>query len=91
MTVTVQVPSVLQSRCGGAAQLTMSAGSVRAVLDQIEQDHPDLYTCICDETRGVRRHVNVFVNSALVCRQQISRTQVASGDVLFIFQAVSGG
>src|SRR5438093_6251913 len=43
MTVTIQVPPPLRSRCGGASELSLSAPSVRAALEQLERRHPALY------------------------------------------------
>jgi molybdopterin synthase sulfur carrier subunit len=92
MTITIQVPSVLRSCCEGASEFTLSAGNVRSALEQIVRSHPSLYNSVCDETGSVRPHVNLFVNSSLVRRDREGLdTSLASGDVLSIFQAVSGG
>lgn len=90
-TVTVEIPSVLRPRCAGQSRLALPAMTVQAVLDEIRCSYPDLYECICDETGSIRRHVNVFVNSSLVSKNHTTDTRVAPDDVVFIFQAVSGG
>jgi molybdopterin converting factor small subunit len=69
----------------------LSAPSVRAALVRIEQSHPGLYRSICDETGTVRRHVNLFVNSAHVRDRDGLDTALLPGDVLTILPAVSGG
>ena len=91
MSITVHVPSVLRDYCDGAAQLRLSAPSVRAALGQLEQSHPSLYRGICDETGTVRRHVNLFVNTAHVRDREGLDTPLVAGDVLTILPAVSGG
>ena len=91
MTVTIQVPGVLRGYCAGASQLSVSAGSVRAALAQLEQTYPPLYRCVCDETGAVRRHVNVFVNADNVRDGDGLATALAPGDILTIMPAVSGG
>ena len=91
MTIAVLVPGVLRASCGGASQLTLSAASVRAALEQIEKDHPALYRNICDETGKVRRHVNLFVNTSHIRDRDGLDTALASGDVVSIIPAVSGG
>ena len=91
MTITVQVPSVLRSCCDGKPEFALSARTMRAVLDQIEQTHPSLYRSICNETGEVRRHVNVFVNASLLPESEGLDTTLAPGDVVAFFQAVSGG
>ena len=45
MTVTIHVPAVLRSYCGGAGELFLSAPSVRAVLEQIEHGHHVVRAC----------------------------------------------
>jgi molybdopterin converting factor small subunit len=91
MTVTIHVPSVLRHYCEGAAELFLSAASVRAALEQLERSHPPLYRSVCDETGRVRRHVNLFVNSSDVRDRNGLDTAVAPGDVITILPAVSGG
>jgi len=90
-TIKIQVPGVLRDSCGGAAELTVSAGDVRAALDEIERRHPRLYRSVCDETGAVRRHVNLFVNTSNVRDRQALDTPLEPGDVLTILPAVSGG
>jgi|SRR6516225_6519549 molybdopterin converting factor small subunit len=91
MTITIHIPGVLRACCAGATALTMSASSVRVALELIERSHPALYRSICDETGAVRRHVNLFVNTAHMRDRQGLDTPLAPGDVLTILPAVSGG
>ena len=90
-TITVLVPSVLRARCGCASELSLSAPSVRAVLEELERSHPSLYGSICDETGKVRRHVNLFVNTSHVRDREGLDTALVPGDVITILPAVSGG
>jgi molybdopterin converting factor small subunit len=89
--ITIQVPSVLRSCCADSAELSLSAGSVRAALEQMERSHPALYRSICDETGKVRRHVNLFVNTAHMGDREGLDTPLVPGDTLTILPAVSGG
>jgi molybdopterin converting factor small subunit len=91
MTVTIHVPSALRAYCGGASELSLSAPSVRAVLEEIERRHPSLYRNICDETGAVRRHINLFVNTSHVRDRDGLDTALVSGDVVTILPAISGG
>jgi sulfur-carrier protein len=91
MTVTIRVPGALRAYCKGARELSVSAPSVRAALGQLEQTHPSLYRSICDETGAVRRHVNLFVNTAHVRDREGLDTALVPGDVLTVLPAVSGG
>jgi len=91
MTITVRVPRVLRVYCKGTSELTLSAASVRAALEELERNHPSLYQCVCDETGKVRRHVNLFVNTSHMRDREGLDTTLAQGDVITILPAVSGG
>src|SRR5262245_37713303 len=84
MTITIHIPAPLRAYCEGAAQLALSAPSVRAALEQIERSHPALYRSVCDETGSVRRHVNVFVNTSNVRDREGLDTALAPGDTITI-------
>jgi molybdopterin synthase sulfur carrier subunit len=90
-TVTIFVPGLLRHCCDGASELTMSATSVRAAFDQLEERYPSLYRSVCDETGAVRRHVNIFVNAFNTRDATGLDTAVVAGDVITILPAVSGG
>ena len=91
MSVTLEIPSVLRSYCDGACELSLRVRTVRAALQEIERSYPELYRSVCDETGAVRPHVNLFVNSALVGDKQRLDETLSAGDVVSIYQAVSGG
>ena len=89
--VTLFVPGPLREYCAGASQLDISAPTVRAALEDLEQSQAVLYRNVCDETGAVRRHLNVFVNADNVRDLAGVDTLLAPGDVLTILPAVSGG
>jgi molybdopterin synthase sulfur carrier subunit len=89
--VTLHVPGQLRPYCGGAAELPISAPTVRAALEDLERSQAALYRNVCDETGAVRRHLNVFVNANNVRDLAGIDTPLVPGDVLTILPAVSGG
>ncbi len=90
-TITLHVLGSLRTYTSGAAQLSISAHTVRAALEDLERNQSALYRNICDETGTVRRHLNVFVNSDNVRDLDGVDTPLAPGDVVTILPAVSGG
>lgn len=90
-TITVHIPGVLRGYCDGASQLSLPAATVRAALHELERRHPSLYRNVCDETGAVRRHVNLFVNTLHVRDRDGLDTALATGDVVTILPAISGG
>jgi molybdopterin converting factor small subunit len=69
----------------------MSADTVRALLEDLQHTQSALYRNVCDETGRLRRHLNVFVNSDNMRDLDGVDTILASGDVITILPAVSGG
>ncbi len=89
--VTIRIPGVLRSSCGGLKEFPLAASSVREALDAIERRYPSLHRSLCDETGAVRRHVNVFVNMDNMRDHSGLDTALAPGDVVWFLPAVSGG
>ena len=90
-TITIYVPGPLRTYCSGASELSISARTVRAALEDLERSQSALYRNICDETGTVRRHLNVFVNSANMRDLDGVDTTLTAGDEVTIVPAVSGG
>ena len=91
MSIKIHVPAALRNYCAGASELSLSAPSVRAALEQLERTHPALHRSVCDETGTVRRHVNLFVNTSHIRDREGLDTVLMPGDVITILPAVSGG
>jgi len=89
--VTIHLTGPLRPYSGGASELSIAAGSVKAVLEELERSQAALYPNICDETGAVRRHLNVFVNSDNIRDLAGVDTSLAPGDVVTFLPAVSGG
>ena len=90
-TITIHLPGPLRPYCAGASELSISAPTVRAALEDLERTQPALYCNVCDETGKVRRHLNVFVNADNVRDLAGIDTMLKPGDVLTVLPAVSGG
>ena len=91
MMTAFRIPRVLQTRCAGRAELLLPGETVRELLSALSREAPELYICICDETGAIRRHINLFVNDDFLRDRNGVETRLAPGDVVSVFQAVSGG
>jgi molybdopterin converting factor small subunit len=89
--ITLHVLGQLRAYCAGATELSISAHTVRAALEDLERSQSALYRNVCDETGTVRRHLNIFVNSDNVRDLNGIDTPLTRGDVVTILPAVSGG
>jgi sulfur-carrier protein len=90
-TITIHVAGPLRTYCGGAMQLSISAHTVRAALEELRVSQSAFYRNVCDETGRIRLHLNVFVNSDNVRDLDGIDTTLTQGDVVTILPAVSGG
>ncbi len=90
-TITLHVVGPLRTYCAGAAQLPISAHTVRAALEDLERSQSALYRNVCDETGTVRKHLNVYVNADNMRDLDGIDTSLTPGDVVTILPAVSGG
>ena len=69
------------------ATMEVDGGTVRGVLESIFAQKPLLRGYIVDEQGELRKHVVVFVNDRRVRLDDA----VASGDEIYVLQALSGG
>lgn len=89
--IIVHVPALLRAYCGSARELELAASDLRGLLVALEHAHPALYGSVCDETGAVRRHINLFVNTAHMRDLSGLDTALVAGDVVTFLPAVSGG
>ncbi len=73
------------------ASLDVGAGRVSDVLTEVFNRKPLLRSYIVDDQGRLRRHVNVFVNSAMIADRKGLSDAVGPDDEVFVFQALSGG
>ncbi|MCA9060110.1 MAG: MoaD/ThiS family protein [Planctomycetaceae bacterium] len=91
MRITLQIPRILQRYHRAGEDLAFDAADVHLLLQQLKQSNPAVYQCLCDETGQVRRHIHLFVNDTFVDPQRGLQVPLCDGDIVSVFQAVSGG
>ncbi len=89
--ITVSLPGPLRLRVGNRAFVTVEGGTIREVIDALEQDFPGLRFHLCYETGELRPYVNVFLERANVRYLQGLDTPVPPGARVHILQSVAGG
>jgi sulfur-carrier protein len=90
MKTTLLIPQVLRQYVDGQEGVELSGDSVEELLQNLQLVQPKLYKCICNETGAVRKHIHIFLNNDLVKREG-PQLRLKPGDVVSVFQAVSGG
>jgi molybdopterin synthase sulfur carrier subunit len=91
MPVSVRIPAALRSLADGRAEVPVEAGPLRAVLDAVGRESPELRERLMEPGGGLRRHVNVFVNDEDVRFLDMLETPVHEGDRVTIVPAIAGG
>ena len=91
MSVTVRIPTPLRNLTGGAAEVTVEAGSLNDVIKGLESAHPGVADRVLDETGALRRFVNVYVGDDDVRFIGGLEAEVAEGTKISIIPAVAGG
>lgn len=91
MTVTVRIPTQLRELSGGAAEVSLDAGSLAEVLAALDANHPGFQGRLFGDDGELRRFVNIFVTDEDIRFLDGLGTPVADGEVVSIVPAVAGG
>ena len=73
------------------SSMAVTGNRVDLVLAAVFEQRPLLRSYIVDDQGRLRRHVNVFVNNAMVKDRDGLSDPVGAEDEVFVFQALSGG
>jgi sulfur-carrier protein len=90
MPVTVRIPTPLRSLTGGEEQVQSTGATVRAVIDELEQNHPGMRDRLLDD-KGVRRFVNIYVGDEDIRFLDGLDTKLENGVEISIVPAIAGG
>jgi len=88
---TVRVPAQLRTLTAGAGELQIDGATVGEVLHALDGAHAGFAERLFDESGGLRRFVNVFVDEEDVRFLQGLDTPLAAGQTISIVPAVAGG
>lgn len=90
MAVKVLIPTVLQKHTDNKAEIECAASDVSALIEALEKKYPGMKDRLCDE-KGIRRFLNVYVNSEDIRFLEETKTPLKDGDEISIVPAVAGG
>ncbi len=91
MSVKVRIPTPLRKLTNEQDVVSSDGGTLLACIEALEEQYPGLKERLCDETGGLRRFVNIYVNGEDVRFQQGLQTPLNAGDEVSIVPAVAGG
>jgi len=87
----VRIPSQLRTLSGGAAEVTVGAGTVGEALAALEAAHPGFHERLFDGEGKLRRFVNVFVGDEDLRFLDGLSTPVGADETISIIPAIAGG
>ena len=90
MPVEVRIPTILRTYTDDQKSVEASGGSLSALIDDLEANHPGLKERLI-ENGDLRRFVNVYVNDEDVRFLGGLEAPVADGDQVVVLPAVAGG
>jgi len=94
MAIEVRIPTILRTYTGGEKAVDASGGTLAALIDDLESNHPGLKERLIEAKDGqsdLRRFVNVYVNDEDVRFTGGLETSLADGDQVVVLPAVAGG
>ena len=81
----------LQSQAGLPTACAAQADTAGEALQALSRHYPQLRRFVLDDQLRLRRHVNIFINDALIGDRVRLSDPLRDGDRLHILAAVSGG
>ena len=90
---TFQIAGYLTEFAGGRAEIRLEGApaNVGEALSELWRQHAGLRDRVLTEQGEVRPHVNVFVNSQVVRRDEVLQIPIKGDTEICIMPAVSGG
>lgn len=91
MSLKVLIPTPLRKHTAGAEIVETDSGTVKEVLDGLEKRFPGIRNSVCDESGGLRRFINIYVDGEDVRFLDNLSTPAKDGCEIAIVPAISGG
>ena len=91
MAVEVRVPTILRKHTDGEKAVPATGGTIRAVVDSLDEAHPGLRAAILTDGGDIHRFINIYLNDEDIRFTGALETPVADGDIISILPAVAGG
>ena len=88
---TIIIPTPLRKFTNNTARVNINAKNVKAVVDELTLNFPDLKKHLLDEQGSIRSFVNVFVGDEDIRNLQQDETPIKEETVISIVPAIAGG
>lgn len=89
--IPVAIPTALRGQVDGQTELEISGESVKAVLESIHTQYPELGKRLFKTEGELNRFINIYVNDEDIRFLENLDTELKAGDELAIVPAIAGG
>jgi molybdopterin converting factor small subunit len=91
MSLKVIIPAPLRKYTSGAELVELEAGTVQELIEKLEGRFPGIRTSLCDDSGGLRRFINIYIDGEDVRFLENLKTTIRDGSEVAIVPAISGG
>ena len=91
MPINVRIPTPLRKLTHDEEIVQVSAATVGGAIAELQTRYPGIKERLTDDSGGVRRFVNVYVNEEDIRFLQNQDTSLKDGDEISIIPAIAGG
>jgi len=89
--VIVEFTSLLKRFFPNLSTVEVRASSVKELVQVLDEQYSGLSGYLIEEHGGLRKHVNIFVNSKMIKDREGLSDTLSENDKVNIIQALSGG
>ena len=87
----VRIPTPLRKLTNNEELVEVNAATIGGAIAELQARFPGIKERLVDETGGIRRFVNVYVNEEDIRFLQNQETALKEGDEISIIPAIAGG
>lgn len=87
----VRIPTPLRKLTNNEELVEVTAGTVGGAIAELQKQFPGIGERLLDESGGIRRFVNVYVNEEDIRFLQNQETPIKPADEISIIPAIAGG
>jgi molybdopterin synthase sulfur carrier subunit len=91
MPTKVRIPTPLRKLTNNEELVEVNAATIGEAIAELQKRFPGIKERLVDETGGIRRFVNVYVNEEDIRFLQNQETPLKEGDEVSIIPAIAGG
>ena len=88
---TIRIPGALRTLTGGAADIDVTAKTVRDALTELDRKHPGIAARVLDGAGAIKPFIRIYVGPEDIGGLSGLDTQVGDRDEIAIIPAIAGG